>query len=167
MGFVVKLIDATLFLFFLVIALAAPLLDAQTCLPLTYFPDFLIDLKKWYSNEYDDYLIIEKPHFFIGLVWIELLFQWPLVLLNLYAILAGKPWYQTTCLIYGASLSTSMAAVLSEMMGSKKASDKLMSLYFPFMGVGVLAILRGLLPHSTRTFSSNGKRPLIARKKRA
>ena len=108
MGIVVKLLDFTLFLFFLVIALAAPLFDAQACLPPSYFPDFLINLNKWYVSEFGDYLVDEKPHFFVGLVWFELLFQWPLVLFNLYGILAGKPWFKTTCLISGASFSTSM-----------------------------------------------------------
>ncbi|GAU31922.1 hypothetical protein TSUD_271070 [Trifolium subterraneum] len=108
MGVVLKLIDAILFLFFLLIAIVAPLIDAQTCLPLSYFPDILINVKTWYTNEYDDYLVNEKPHFFVGLVWLELLFQWPLSLINLYAMLSSKPWFNTTCLIYGVSLSTSM-----------------------------------------------------------
>ncbi|KAJ1404329.1 Sigma intracellular receptor 2 [Sesbania bispinosa] len=167
MGVMLKLVDAILFLFFLLIALVAPLIDAQTCLPLSYFPEFLVQLKTWYTQEYGDYLVSEKPHFFVGLVWLELLFQWPLALLNLYAILSSKPWFNTTCLIYGVSVSTSMVAVLSEMMLSNKASDKLLSMYVPFMGLGVLATLRGLLAHSSKATSAHGKRPAMARKKRA
>ncbi|KAF7805805.1 transmembrane protein 97-like [Senna tora] len=167
MGFVVKLVDATLFLFFLIIAAAAPLLDAQTLVPHTYFPHFLLRLKAWYTAHYGDYLVAEKPHFFVGLVWFELLFQWPLVLFNLYGVLTAKPWFPTTCLIYGVSVSTSMAAILSEMLGSKRASDRLLMMYFPFMGLGVLATLRGLLSHSTTTFSNVAKRPAFPRKKRA
>lgn len=108
MGVLLKLIDILLFLFFLVIALAAPLIDAQTCLPLSFYPDFLVDLKNSYARDYGDYLVAEKPDFFKGIVWLELLFQWPLALLNLYGILGGKPWFNTTCLIYGASCITSM-----------------------------------------------------------
>ncbi|KAF3966627.1 hypothetical protein CMV_009282 [Castanea mollissima] len=163
MGALLKLIDAVLFVFFMVIALAAPLIDAQTCLPLSLFPDLLLDLKNWYAREYGDYLIAEKPDFFVGIVWLELFFQWPLALLNLYAILARKPWFNTTCLIYGASCLTSMVTILSELIGSHKASDKLLMMYFPFLGFGVLAILRGLMPHSGRTTSTIGKRPLLAR----
>ena len=51
-------------------------------------------------------------------------------------------------------------------MGSHKASDKLLMVYFPFLGFGVLAILRGLMPHSGRTTSTIGKRTLLGRKKR-
>lgn len=108
MGALLKLVDAVLFLAFLVIAVVAPLFDAQTCLPATVFPEILVELKNWYGREYGDYLITEKPDFFVGLVWLELLFQWPLSVLNLYGILASKRWFRTTCLIYGASMLTSM-----------------------------------------------------------
>ncbi|KAK7312719.1 hypothetical protein VNO77_36804 [Canavalia gladiata] len=167
MGVMLKLVDVILLLFFLLVAVVAPLIDAQTCLPLSYFPDILVQLKTWYTQEYDDYLVSEKPHFFVGLVWLELLFQWPLALLNLYAIFSSKPWFNTSCLIYGVSASTSMVAILSEMMCSKRASEKLLTLYFPFLVLGVLATLRGLLSHSSKTASALGKRSALARKKRA
>lgn len=167
MGIFLKLVDFTLFLFFLLITIVAPLIDAQTCLPLSYFPEILVNVKTWYTNEYGDYLVADKPHFFVGLVWLELLFQWPLAVLNVYAILSSKGWFNTTCLIYGVSLSTSMVAVLSEMMGSKKASEKLLTMYFPFMCFGILATLRGLLATSSKSASAFGKRPAMARKKRA
>ncbi|EEF38190.1 sigma intracellular receptor 2 [Ricinus communis] len=167
MGAITKLIDAILFLFFVVIAVAAPLIDAQTCLPLNLFPDMLIDLKKWYSNEYGDYLVSEKPHFFVGVVWIELLFQWPLALFNLYGILASKPWFNTTCLIYGASVFTSMGAIMAELMGSGKATERLMMVYAPFMGLGILAILRGLMPNSSASIVLGKRATPLPRKKRA
>ncbi|KAK4758952.1 hypothetical protein SAY87_020253 [Trapa incisa] len=165
MGALLKLTDAVLFLVFLVVALAAPLLDAQTCLPATVFPDLLLEAKVWYSREYGDYLFTEKPHFFVGLVWLELLFQWPLAIVNLYGILASKRWFRITCLIYGVSLFTSMVAIMSEMVWSQKASEDLLKLYFPFMGFGALAMLRGLVP-AGRTTLDIGKRHTVGRKKR-
>ncbi|PHU12205.1 hypothetical protein BC332_19135 [Capsicum chinense] len=79
---------------------------------------------------------------------------------------AGKSWINTTCLLYGVSILTSLVAILSEMQGSERASDKLLMLYYPFLGFAVLSILRGLLPHSGKTISI-GKRSAIGRKKRA
>lgn len=108
MGGLTKLIDAILFLFFLVIAVAAPLLDSQTCLPRNLYPDVLVNLKKWYTEDYGDYLVAEKPHFFVGIVWLELLFQWPLSIAALYGILAGKSWVKTVSLMYGSSTLTAM-----------------------------------------------------------
>ncbi|XP_054814574.1 uncharacterized protein LOC129315079 [Prosopis cineraria] len=165
MGCCVKLIDAILFLYFLLIALVAPLIDAQTCVPANCFPQPLIKFRTWYSHEYQDYLVIEKPHFFVGLVWLELIFQWPIALMNLYGILAAKSWFNTTCLIYGVSVFASMAAVLGELMGSGKASEKLVMVYFSCMVFSVIATLRGFMPNCSSASSGNGKR--ILRKKRA
>ncbi|XP_062106138.1 uncharacterized protein LOC133817590 [Humulus lupulus] len=167
MGVLVKAIDAILFLFFVIIAVAAPLIDAQTCLPASLIPDLLVELTSWYSREFGDYLVAERPHFFAGLLWLEFLFQWPLALINLYGILGAKSWFNTTCLMYGVSASTALAAILSEMIGSGKASDKLIMLHLPFLGFGVLATVRGLLPQSGKTSSTVGKGPVMARKKRA
>ncbi|PON68742.1 Transmembrane protein [Parasponia andersonii] len=167
MGALVKLVDAILFLFLTVIAIAAPLIDSQTVLPTSLFPDVLVDLKNWYAHHYDDYLFTEKPHFFAGIVWLQLLFQWPLALLNLYAILGSKSWFNTTSLIYGVSVLTSTVAILSEMISSGKASDKLLMLYWPFFGLGVLATLRGLIPQSGKTAKTVGDGPEFSRKKKA
>ncbi|KAM0049431.1 putative sigma intracellular receptor 2, EXPERA domain-containing protein [Helianthus debilis subsp. tardiflorus] len=166
MGALMKLIDTILIIFFLIIAIAAPLLDAQTCLPSNIFPDILVHLKTWYTHEYGDYLVSEKPHFFVGLIWVELLFAWPLSIASIYGIAAGKSWVHTTCLMYGVSTLTAMVAILSEMVGSGKASEKLLNMYYPFLGFAVLAILRGLLPHSSKS-NASVTRPVVARKKRA
>ncbi|KAH6785616.1 hypothetical protein C2S51_038071 [Perilla frutescens var. frutescens] len=166
MGALCNLVDIVLFVFFLVIVVAAPLLDAQTCLPQHLFPPFLVELKSWYAQEFGDYLVSEKPHFFVGLIWVELFFQWPLALASLYAIAAGKSWLNTTCLIYGASTLTSMVAILAELTRSKRAADHLLKMYFPFLGLAVLALLRGLFGHSEKNVTL-GKRPYLLRKKRA
>ncbi|OMO72327.1 Transmembrane protein 6/97 [Corchorus olitorius] len=165
MGILCKLVDALLLVVFVVMLLIGPLIDAQTVLPETAFPDVLVRLKKSYADEYKDFIMVEKPHFFVGLVWLELIFQWPLLLFNIYGILASKPWFNTTCLIFGASVITAMSAILGELIGSQRASDKLLMMYSPFMGVGVLALLRGLVPRSGKGAPS--KRPALARKKRA
>ncbi|KAK9697073.1 hypothetical protein RND81_08G012900 [Saponaria officinalis] len=169
MSCAVKLLDAVLFFFFLVIAIVTPLFDAQTCLPKEYYPKVLVDLKSWYGNEYGDYLVMEKPSFFVGLVSLELCVLWPLSVVNLYGLISRKSWFGTTCLIYGVSMATSMVAIIAEIIGSNRASDTLKMIYYPFMGLSLLAVLRGLLSSSceTRTVGS-GKRPLLAaRKKRA
>ncbi|KAK8529119.1 hypothetical protein V6N13_102050 [Hibiscus sabdariffa] len=165
MGILCKAVDTLLLVAFTVLLLYGPLIGAQLLLPETAFPEVLVRLKQRYAEEYQDYLMVEKPHFFVALVWLELIFQWPLLVLNIYGILASRPWFNTTCLIYGASVITTMTALLGELLGSQKASDKLVTMYSPFMGVGVLALLRGLVPHSGKSQAVD-KRPAIAGKKR-
>ncbi|KAI3457321.1 hypothetical protein Pfo_013984 [Paulownia fortunei] len=166
MGALCKLVDAALFMFFLFIAIVAPLIDGQTCLPLHFFPPFMVELKSWYAQEYGDYLVSEKPHFFVGVVWIELIFQWPLAVACVYGIAAGKSWFSTTCLMYGVSTLTSMVAILAELTLSNRASDQLLMMYYPFLGFALLALLRGLLTHSGKSIAI-GKRLALHRKKRA
>ncbi|KAF5193865.1 Transmembrane protein 97 protein [Thalictrum thalictroides] len=164
---ILKLIDAILFIFFLIITIATILFDSQTCLPSHLFPDVLIQAKSWYANEYGDYLVSEKPHFFVGLISLELLVQMPLSLANMYGILAKKSWYPTTCLIQGSSTATSMVAILAELIGSQKASDNLLMIYGPFLGFALLAVLRGLFPVPRKTTLTHAARSSVARKKRA
>ncbi|XP_028751767.1 sigma intracellular receptor 2-like [Neltuma alba] len=159
MGSAVKVVDVILFSYMLIIALACVLIYSQLLLPQALYPHFLVQLKNWYIREYDHYLMVDQPYFYVGLVWYEFTFEVPLILLNLYAILTAKPWLKTTCLIYGVALSSAMVALLSEMVGSGRASAKLLSLYGPVMGLGVLAILRGLGVLS-------GKSPKMSTKKR-
>ncbi|KAB2610622.1 transmembrane protein 97-like [Pyrus ussuriensis x Pyrus communis] len=158
MGVFVKIIDAILFVMFAIVAVNAVLIDVQLCLPQSLFPSSLVELKNWYVREFDDYLGEEKPHFYVGLVWVELLLQWPLLVANLYGILAAKPWYRTTCLLYGASFFTTMGAILPELLWSGKASNTMLMLYYPAVGFAVLAILRGLLPPSNASTSTSDKR---------
>ncbi|VVA32425.1 PREDICTED: transmembrane 97 [Prunus dulcis] len=57
--------------------------------------------------------------------------------------------------------------IFAELTGSGRAPDKLLTLYFSFLSLGVLAILRGLLPtSSTKSSASIGKRPASGRKKK-
>ncbi|KAL9264417.1 hypothetical protein AKJ16_DCAP10079 [Drosera capensis] len=57
-------------------------------------------------------------------------------------------------------------AILSELIGSGRASDKLLKMYFPFLGLALLAVGRGLISSSGK-IADSGKRVVFARKKRA
>lgn len=113
MGVLIKLIDAMLFVFFLVIAFAVPLLDAQTILPSNIFPNILIHFKNWFTLEFGNYLLSEKPHFFVGIAWMELLFAWPLSIISLYGIVSGKSWLPITCFTFGLYFLTALVFLTS------------------------------------------------------
>lgn len=68
MGLVSFLLDATIVLFSAVLVVAITLIDFPTIAPSHLYPQDLVELKQLYDNEYGDYLMKEKPHFFVGLV---------------------------------------------------------------------------------------------------
>ncbi|KAK3204381.1 hypothetical protein Dsin_018427 [Dipteronia sinensis] len=78
--------------------------------------------------------------------------------LYIFGILCSKPWFNTTCLIYGISIATPITTVLGELMGLGKASEKLMMMYSSSMGLGVLAFLCGLILCSSKTSLALSKR---------
>ncbi|XP_047335945.1 uncharacterized protein LOC124939522 [Impatiens glandulifera] len=168
MGCGKKLVDSVLFIFFLTLTVVVPLFDSQSALPEKLYPKLLVDLKHTYANQVGDYLVLDKPAFFIGLTWIEIFVVWPLSIINLFAIAGGKSWFSTTCLIQGVTVFTSMGAIMADMHYSGKVNEKLQMVYYPFTGFAVLAILRGLLACSGDAASgAGGRRNLPAKKKRA
>ncbi|EMS47803.1 hypothetical protein TRIUR3_25187 [Triticum urartu] len=174
--------DAVVVIYSLTVAITAPLVVAQGILPRRLFPAPLVVFKLWYAAKFDDYLTAEPPSFFRGLNWLELIFQWPLNVANVYGILADCPWAATTSLMAGVSTLTSMvthlpsrvllgfspentrtikctrvplistlcghfhfqAAILGDILGSGRATKKLLLVYVPYVAFAVVAILRGL-----------------------
>ncbi|KAL9224345.1 hypothetical protein vseg_000389 [Gypsophila vaccaria] len=167
MGYVLKLVDAILFLFFLLKATGGPIFDALFCIPQVYHPTFLVNIRSFYVTEFGDYMVLDKPYFYVGLAWVELCILWPLSVINLFGLVCGKSWFKTTCLVHGVTLTTIMVAIISELVGSDKASDKLKNLYYTFMGLCILVTLRGLFSSLCETSIVGHKSPLAARKKRA
>ncbi|MCL7024182.1 hypothetical protein MKW94_007275 [Papaver nudicaule] len=159
--FLQKLTNGLLFIYFLFSSFVVPLLDGQAILPIEFFPKFLVESKSNYAKENNDYLVSEKPHFFVGLIWVDILLLWPLCIANLYGIVRRKSWVKQTCLIYGVSNATGMAAILSELIRSgREGSSKLVNIYAPFMAFSIICILNGL----TTTSKSSST---VGRKKRA
>ncbi|PKA52608.1 hypothetical protein AXF42_Ash001589 [Apostasia shenzhenica] len=166
MGVVSGFVDFVIVVFSVVLALTVPLIDAQICLPSGFYPPALVDLKRWYEEEYGDYLMKERPHFYIGLVWVEIVFLWPLSIANIYGILARRPWAVTTALMAGISTATGMVSLMAEYLGSGRASDKLLQLFTPFLAFSFFAILKGLFSKPRHTVIKQSH-AAAARKKRA
>ena len=61
MGVVSAVTDLAVAVFSLTIAVAAPLMDAQTVLPPGLHPAPLVELKRWCAAEYGDYLMARPP----------------------------------------------------------------------------------------------------------
>lgn len=154
-------VDILLLTFFSLVTTATVLIDSQTILPARLFPDPLRQLVDWYSTEYGDYLVKDKPPFFVGCVVLEMVIQCPLAIANIYGIIQGKRWFQTTSLIYGVCIATTMVPILADIMASDSASSKLLGIYIPFLIFPLIAIGRGL------ALSPCSKSPALGVKKRA
>ncbi|XP_047053530.1 sigma intracellular receptor 2-like [Lolium rigidum] len=144
MGTVSAAVDGIVALFSLIMAVAAPLFDSQIVLPRRLYPAPLVGIHQWFIAEFDHYLVADPPPFFIGLVWLDLAFLWPVCVANLYGIIARRRWSATTSLMAGVYMITYLSAILGEMLISGKATPRLLQLYVPFAVFAVTAVLRGL-----------------------
>ncbi|XP_047088853.1 sigma intracellular receptor 2-like [Lolium rigidum] len=161
MGVVSAVADAVVVLFCLTITLSFPLFGAQIVLPRNLYPAPLQDFKRWYADEFGDYLLAQPPAFLRGLFWLELTFLWPLAVATLYGILARRRWAATTSLMAGVSTLTSTSAIIGEILGSGRATPRLLQLYVPYIVFSVIAILRGLCSCSPSLASSAQKKKRV------
>ncbi|XP_044974957.1 sigma intracellular receptor 2-like [Hordeum vulgare subsp. vulgare] len=148
MGAVSATADVVVALFSLIMAVAAPLFDSQVVLPRGLHPAPLVDIHRWFTVAFGHYLVADPPPFFLGFVWLDLAFLWPVCVANLYGILAGRRWSATTSLMAGVYMLTYLSAILGDMLGSGKATPRLLQLYAPFIVIAVTAVLRGLCSYS-------------------
>ncbi|KAL6897810.1 hypothetical protein ACP4OV_006769 [Aristida adscensionis] len=137
--------DAAVAILSLSIGLSSPLLVAQSVLPASLYPAPLRRLRRWYAAEFDDYLLAgDPPGFFRGVAWLELVFLWPIAVATFYGVIARRRWVATTSLMIGVCTLTSTTAILGDILGSGRATPKLLLSYVPFALLAVIAILRGL-----------------------
>ncbi|XBI25243.1 sigma intracellular receptor 2-like isoform X2 [Triticum dicoccoides] len=106
MGAVSATADVVVALFSLIMAVAAPLFDSQIVLPRGLHPAPLVDIHRWFTVAFGHYLVADPPPFFLGLVWLDLAFLWPVCVANLYGILARRRWSAATSLMAGVYMLT-------------------------------------------------------------
>ncbi|CAL5079850.1 unnamed protein product [Urochloa decumbens] len=160
-------VDAVVGLFSLTMAVAAPLFDSQVVLPAGLYPAPLVSIFRWFVAEFDHYVVADAPPFFRGLVWVDLAFLWPVSVANLYGILTRRRWSAATSLIAGVHMLAYLSAMFGELLGSGRATRKLLQLYALFVVFAVASIVRGLCSCTTTQARPAGPSPAHpARKKR-
>ncbi|TVU17317.1 hypothetical protein EJB05_33341 [Eragrostis curvula] len=169
MGILSAVANAAVAILCLSVAITSPLLVAQAVLPSSLYPEPLQALRRWYTAEFDDYLLAKPPGFFRGVALLELVFLWPIAVATLYGVLARCPWVATTSLMAGVNTLTSTTAILGDILGSGRATPKLLLSYVPFGVLSVIAILRGLCSCSQRAAAgsspaSSSSHPLLGRR---
>uniref|UniRef100_A0ACD5U7P4 Uncharacterized protein n=1 Tax=Avena sativa TaxID=4498 RepID=A0ACD5U7P4_AVESA len=118
MGAMSATADGAVVVFSLIMAIAAPLFDSQIVLPRCLYPAPLVDIHRWFIVEFDHYLVADPPPFFIGLVWVDLAFLWPVCVANLYGILTRRRWAATTSLMAGVYMITYLVSIFAFALSS-------------------------------------------------
>jgi hypothetical protein len=112
MAIVSKAADAVVVLFSLLVAVAAPLFDSQVVLPRRLYPAPLVHIYRWFTVEFDHYLMADPPPFFRGFIWLALVFLWPVCVANLYGVLAcRRRLFATTSLMAGVFVLTYLVTI--------------------------------------------------------
>ncbi|GJM95456.1 hypothetical protein PR202_ga12194 [Eleusine coracana subsp. coracana] len=144
-----KVVDATSVLFSLTVTVAVPLIDSQVVLPTGLYPASFVRVNRWFAAEFDHYLLADPPPFFRDLIWLLLTFLWPVCIANLYAVITRRcRLIATSSLMAGVFMLTYMSALFGEMLGSRRATPKLVGFYTPFAVVAATLVLRGLCSYS-------------------
>eukprot|EP00270_Netrium_digitus_P015012 TRINITY_DN5195_c0_g1_i1.p1 TRINITY_DN5195_c0_g1~~TRINITY_DN5195_c0_g1_i1.p1 ORF type:complete len:167 (+),score=40.29 TRINITY_DN5195_c0_g1_i1:53-553(+) len=140
--------DVFFIAFFIIHIPTAILMDGQMVLPPWLFPQFLQKGLSFHILTFQDFLVRERPSWFLGLIWCELLLQVPFFLAGTYAFIKGKEWIRTPALLYCAQASGSMvpilAAIVTEVSMSVTERAALGSLYLPFLIIPILFLHRCL-----------------------
>ncbi len=65
-------------------------MDLQAIYPPSMVPGFMQTIKAYYVNTYKDQFFVDTPHFFKAFIWSELLFQAPVMIWAIGALLRSK-----------------------------------------------------------------------------
>ncbi|KAG2633072.1 sigma intracellular receptor 2-like [Panicum virgatum] len=147
-------------------AVAVLLFDSQVVLPPGLYPAPLVGIFRWFVAEFGHYVVPDPPPFFCGLVWLDLAFLWPVSVANLYGILTRRRWSAATSLMAGVHMLTYLSAMFGKMLGSGRATRKLLQLYALFVVFAVASVVPGLCWCSTQATPAGSSPAHPARKKR-
>jgi hypothetical protein len=111
--------------------------DLPHTLPDSIRPKFTADLREWYVAEYKDPLFINPPSWFNAcLVW-EVIYQVPLILWAVPALLRNDPLVPLNLLVWGISVAACTLACALEQQSAphltREEKMALAKLYFPYL----------------------------------
>ncbi|KAM6175136.1 sigma intracellular receptor 2 [Erethizon dorsatum] len=132
-------------------------LDLQGLLPRELYPDQVRNLLKWYSAEFKDYLMEDRPVWFMSFLFCELVFQLPFFPIAAYAFFKGTcRWIRTPAIIYSVHTMTTLIPILTSFLlddfsktsrfkgqGPQTLSERLtlVSIYAPYLLIPLTLLL--------------------------
>jgi hypothetical protein len=136
-------LDLFLVSFLLINIPVVVLFESQPLLPATLVPKQVRDLTQSYVKFSGDYLVATQPPFFKGLVYMEVLLQLPLLILNCYAFIAGKDWGRITGIIYSSHVATTMFPIFADILAKNIPTQNLLiGIYIPYLIVPLILLAR-------------------------
>ncbi|XP_077474895.1 sigma intracellular receptor 2 [Stigmatopora argus] len=133
-------------------------IDLQLVLPTCLYPQTLRNLLKWYSNEFNDPLLLHPPEWFKSLIVCEALLQMPFFPIAAYAFLKGScRWIRTPVIIYSTHVATTLIPILSHIFFYNHTTESswlpvtpqerwtLVFIYAPYLLVPVMLLLTMML----------------------
>jgi len=127
-----------LYLIFFIYHISVMLIvDLPHTLPDSIRPQFTTNLREWYVAEYKDPLFINPPSWFNAcLVW-EVIYQIPLILWAVPALLRNDPLVPLNLLVWGISVAACTLACALEQQSAPYLTHEekmaLAKLYFPYL----------------------------------
>ncbi|XP_004635484.1 sigma intracellular receptor 2 [Octodon degus] len=132
-------------------------LDLQGLLPRELYPDQVRNLLQWYSTEFKDYLMEDRPMWFRSFLVCELVFQLPFFPIAAYAFFKGScRWIRTPAVIYSVHTVTTLIPILASFLfddfsktshfrgrGPQTLSERLtlVSIYAPYLLIPLTLLL--------------------------
>lgn len=97
-----KQLDLLIFFYFVIDIPISIFIDAQGLVALRpFYPSFLRNLVIWYCESFGDFLFLNPPAWFQSFIVMRIIFQIPLLLLNVLGFLSCNNFYIILdCLIY-------------------------------------------------------------------
>ncbi|KAF2137992.1 uncharacterized protein K452DRAFT_256741 [Aplosporella prunicola CBS 121167] len=144
------------------------LVDLTPLYPESMKPVFMMSLRKYYIDTYQDQFFIAPPAWFRMYMWMELLYHAPLCVWAIGALMRNDPKIPLQLLLYacqtGMTTITCIADYLSWKSFSSNQKLRLGALYVPylalsvFMGVDMLGRLNERLNEHSAKSKKSGKK---------
>ncbi|GAX26753.1 hypothetical protein FisN_2Hh297 [Fistulifera solaris] len=141
-------------------------LDGQAVIPLSFFPQFLIDLGEFEVATFNDPLMGNARNllWFQSFVVLELCFQLPFFCVAVYYLSQSDrstypDGFRSACIAYGAHTSTTLVPILTSFWASEHVASftervLLTSLYFPYLAIPLWLLWTTATATPTQTNSS-------------
>ncbi|TVY44765.1 putative membrane protein [Lachnellula subtilissima] len=143
------------------------LMDLQAIYPSSMVPSFMLSLKNYYIDNYNDRFFVETPPFFKLFIWSELFFQAPVMLWALGGLYRNSPKFPLVLLPYSTVVFLTTVTCMFEFAFWPVPSNEkveLCKLYGPylaisaFMGVDMYLRLNNVIAQASTVSSAKMKK---------